>query len=251
MSKYTMTIQEYIQGVALSDAGRVNVPPYMFPVIIEEMSEEDIHEIGRTLFPSNFPIYNESERTNFMDAFIDHFYFYEIGQETIARFKWVLKDFLNTRMPYYTQLYQSQLTSLEEAMKNYDLEKEETNEGTAETNTTGKTTGTNASSTTITADENATTKNLQFPLNSATIQEISRAENNRNTSDETSTNEDTEVNSEGSSGTTTNNHITGRTHGMLGVNRVERTRAFRDLIISINEMIFRDAKANHLFMEIW
>lgn len=248
MSKYTTTIQEYIQSVAISNA---NIPLSDIPVFIEELSEDEIHEIGKTLFPKTFPMYEETERDTFINLFIDHFYFYEIGQETISRFKWCLKDFLNTRMPYYTQIYNSKLSSLEDAIKNYDIEKEETNEGTAETTTYGKTNGTNKTSSNSSTKDNGTSKQMQFPLNADTIQEISRVVNDRDTSDESSSDEETEVISNGNSGSETNNHIIGRTQGIYGVNKLERTKEFRELVFSINELIFKDVRDNHLFMELW
>ena len=40
-----------------------------------------------------------------------NYYFHEIGFETITRFKHSLKAHLNKKMPYYTQLYKSELAS--------------------------------------------------------------------------------------------------------------------------------------------
>lgn len=236
MSKYTTTIQEYIQGVALADVAHAgNVPESMFPLIIEEMSEEDIHEIGRTLFPKSFPMYEESERENFMNAFIDHFYFYEIGQETVGQFKWYLKDFLNTRMPYYSQLYASRLTSLQEALTNMDLTRTENVNGTAHSSSTG------TSSTTSSGE--ATDKTLQFPLNNQELEEVGRGVSNNSDTSSGQSSDTTD--------TTNTTTISATTRGIVSLNKVARTREYRELIFSINELIFEDAKDNQLFMQLW
>ena len=61
------------------------------------------------LFDFDYDFYDEQFRCDFEDKFIAHYYFDEIGFETVARFKQRLRSHLNKKMPYYTQLYRTEL----------------------------------------------------------------------------------------------------------------------------------------------
>ena len=72
------------------------------------------------IFDFDYPIWKEEYREIFESKFINHFYFREIGVETVARFKHNLKEQLNLIMPYYNKMYYSQ--SLEQRiLDNYDI----------------------------------------------------------------------------------------------------------------------------------
>jgi hypothetical protein len=57
------------------------------------------------IFDFDYPFYNEERRKQFEEHFIEHFYFDEIGQETVARFKQRLKIKLNLIMPYWNKIF--------------------------------------------------------------------------------------------------------------------------------------------------
>lgn len=65
-------------------------------------------ESGYEIF-EDFPIFDEKYREPLKQKIIEHFYFREIGQETPARFKKVLNTKLREIMPYYNNLYKSEL----------------------------------------------------------------------------------------------------------------------------------------------
>lgn len=70
----------------------------------------------------NFPyeFYNEEKREKFEQDFIRHFYFREIGAETIDRFLVFLEDKFNTVFPYYNKLFEA--TEIEyDILDNYKL----------------------------------------------------------------------------------------------------------------------------------
>lgn len=71
---------------------------------IDEVIEAAIPEIF-----SNYPIFDESYRQALNTKIIRHFYFREIGDETVALFKFRLANKMNEIMPYYNQLYKSEL----------------------------------------------------------------------------------------------------------------------------------------------
>ena len=57
----------------------------------------------------DYPIFDENYRYVLNDKIIKHFYFREIGVETAELFKFYLNRTLNEIMPYYNQLYKSEL----------------------------------------------------------------------------------------------------------------------------------------------
>jgi len=65
----------------------------------------EIIENNVDIFDFDYPFYNEERRKQFEQHFIDHFYFDEIGQETVARFKQRLKIKFNLIMPYWNKIF--------------------------------------------------------------------------------------------------------------------------------------------------
>ena len=69
---------------------------------------QDIIESARThVFDFDFPLYSSDYRSVLETKIIRHFYFREIGFETVAEFKFRLNTLLNEIMPYYNKLYES------------------------------------------------------------------------------------------------------------------------------------------------
>lgn len=61
------------------------------------------------VFDFHFPIFDENYRTVLEDKILRHYYTREIGGETVGLWKLWLETRLNEIMPYYNQLYQSEL----------------------------------------------------------------------------------------------------------------------------------------------
>ena len=97
-----------------------------------------IIESGINIFDFKYDFYDEMKRRDFEQSFIRHFFFREIGSETIDRFKWYLEDKMLTVFPYYNELMK---TALIEYDKVYNYDMTETYERTGET--TGDTRATN------------------------------------------------------------------------------------------------------------
>ena len=70
-------------------------------------------ENGFDLQLNEYPIFDENYRETLNKKIIDHYYFYEIGQETAGQFRHYLKSRMNEIMPYYNQLYRSELLELD------------------------------------------------------------------------------------------------------------------------------------------
>lgn len=76
---------------------------------ISEMIENPL----TPLFHFDYDFYCDDQlvKKKFEQKFIDHYFFYEIGCETHARWSQMLKARLNLIMPYYKQLYETELKS--------------------------------------------------------------------------------------------------------------------------------------------
>lgn len=67
-----------------------------------------IIESGKTLSLDAYPIFDEGYRATLNQKIIQHFYFREIGFETVGLFNNRLAAKMNEIMPYYNQLYKTQ-----------------------------------------------------------------------------------------------------------------------------------------------
>lgn len=106
-----------------------------YTITIQEIVENEID-----IFDFDYPFYNETFRSKFEEQFINHFYFDEIGCETIGRFKHLLKTKLNLIMPYWNKIYESQEME-QRILDNYDVE--ETFTKTATNNNNGESSSVN------------------------------------------------------------------------------------------------------------
>lgn len=80
-----------------------------------EIIENDV-----SIFDFDYPFYSEEYRPTFEQHFIEHFYFDEIGQETVAKFKQRLKIKFNLIMPYWNKIFLAD--ELEQRiLDNYDV----------------------------------------------------------------------------------------------------------------------------------
>ena len=94
------------------------------------------------LFNFNYPIFNEEYRPILEDKIIRHFYFREIGFETIGRFLFELESKLNEIMPFYNKMYESTLLEFDPLL-NYQVKEtyEKMNVGNTQGNANSNTTG--------------------------------------------------------------------------------------------------------------
>ena len=197
------------------------------------------------LFPKGFPFYTDSEemRKNFIQKFYDEYMFREIGFETVERFKRSLLGKLNKIMPYYTQLYH---TELESKNINFLLNKDliETFErevsGSSEVNSNSTT---NANGTTT-----ANSNDIMYDTPNSRIDDItkyptqgSQGENNAtSTSNATSTNNQTGENTQ-----TEKTSLISK--GNIGItSSAQLLKEWREVIINIDELILNDLE--DLFM---
>lgn len=109
-----------------------------------EIIENDVN-----IFDFSYPFYSEEYRPTFERHFIEHFYFDEIGQETVARFKQRLKIKLNLIMPYWNKIFLAD--ELEQRiLDNYDVTETYTRDVINTTNATNENVNKNLASDTPT-----------------------------------------------------------------------------------------------------
>lgn len=98
-------------------------------------------ETGWDFGLKEYPIFNEAYRSGLNKKIIDHYYFREIGFETAALFTRFLNRKMNEIMPYYNQLYKSELIKIEPLTRlNYTETYDRQNDLTAKTTTDSETT---------------------------------------------------------------------------------------------------------------
>ena len=205
----------------------------------------DIENCICYLFPKGFPFYTDSEelRLNFVQKFYDEYMFREIGFETVERFKRNLLGKLNLIMPYYTQLYNTELESKSiNFLLNKDLvetfEREVSGSSEINSNATTNTTGTSS----------ANSNDMLYDTPNTRIEDMtkyptqgSQGENNAtSSSNATSTNNQTGENSQ-----TEKTSLISK--GNIGItSSAQLLKEWRDIIINIDEMILNDLE--DLFM---
>lgn len=70
-------------------------------------TQEIIEQARPKLFNFSYPIFDSEYKSVLETKIIRHFYFREIGFETVAAFKFKLQTLLNEIMPYYNKMYES------------------------------------------------------------------------------------------------------------------------------------------------
>ena len=70
---------------------------------------EVIAEALPLVFDFDFPIFDEDYRSVLLTKIARHYWTREIGLETVGAWKMKFENFMNEQMPYYNQLYKSEL----------------------------------------------------------------------------------------------------------------------------------------------
>lgn len=270
MSKYTMTIQEYCERVYLGQILEIN--PDADPVqVVEGVDYPDYYRIVRDyIFPSNFEFYTDdpAARDKFIADFTDYFMYYEIGQDSIPKFRHTLRAFLNTEMSYYTQLYNSQLKGLDDVLKTVDVWRNISGKLLERTGSIGRHESTQygrtekrsgSSSQSGSVQHGATDQTNIVPLGSNSMTPLSQqaqgGTDRTNDSAQSSDNmqlggTDIRENSD-IYNTTDRQDLTEHRAGREGVNVADAVEKFRKLIIDINSDILHAMKKFGLFMLVW
>ena len=200
-----------------------------------------IHQTYK-VFNFDYDFYTDSNiiKSKFEQKFIDEYYFHEIGQETVARFQHRLRTRLNKIMPYYKQLYDTEIAAKD---INFLLNKDLTE--TFERVVTGESSSINDLTVSDQGETNNKESNIEngnasLELENGSLTNVSKTSlsnntNSNNTSrDNTNQNEITTLKSQGNIGITSS---------------AELLEKWRSVIINIDQMII-DA-CDDLFMQVY
>lgn len=130
MSKYTTEVRFICENSAgLSESeGANNV-------------DSILDKCWNKVFNFDFPIFDENYRQVLCKKILKHYYTREIAHETVGRWKLALNAKLNEIMPYYNQLYKSELLEFNPF---YDVDLTRSREGTGTSNRTSNNTEINS-----------------------------------------------------------------------------------------------------------
>ena len=138
MSTYTTELRYILESYAGLDSSTE------YPSI-----DKVIEKARAKLFDFNYPIFDESYRNHLESLICLHYYRREIGFETVGLFKMYLERTMKEIMPYYNQLYNSQLLKFN-PFYDVDLTRDHVNkhngEENSKTDTSANSSGTNSDS---------------------------------------------------------------------------------------------------------
>lgn len=207
-----------------------------YTITLGELIENNVN-----IFDFDYPFYNEERRKQFEQHFIEHFYFDEIGQETVARFKHRLKIKLNLIMPYWNKIFLAD--ELEQRiLDNYDVT--ETYEREVIDNTTQTSNGT------VTSINEKTSKNLESetPVTKTDLDNIDYFSNI--TKDIGNSKNDTTSNNSNNVQNTNKENWTRKMQGNIGVQTdADAIIKYWKSLRQIENEIFE--QCSNLFMEVY
>ena len=194
-----------------------------------------------TLFDFDYPFYSDdlSMKEEFENRFIEHYYFHEIGFETVARFKHYLRSRLRDVMPYYSQDLNFLL--------NKDLREEFIRESSGTLESSAKTSGSNSMSSSNT--NNSKVSNLDngvaaVNLSSGNLTGVSQDTTSANASNQTESGT-TQANK-----TNQNEKTVFTSQGNIGVvSSANLLKEWRDVMINIQLQLIEEC--HDLFMLIY
>lgn len=220
------------------------------------------------IFGFDYPFYTNDKKAkeDFEELFINHFYYHEIGCETFTRWQQMLKARLMLRMPYYTQLFQTewhQVKNVELMMtsKNvvdtitHELEQSGEVSGASETSATNKVND-NSSSSSSTSGENVESS-IADGVQLVNLEQANRTAMNQSTGSSTGESSSTSLGESGSTASSSSQNqsklketTTHTSKGDIGIQTpAYAITEWRKVIINLNEMIIHDLE--DLFVQIY
>ena len=218
------------------------------------------------MFNFDYPFYidDEEAKAKFEEKFMLYYWNCEIGFETFARFQKALQARLTIKMPYYQQLYETELASKDISfLLNKDLRETFTREIDTENETTGtnntKQTSINESSLNQEGTSTNTHKESSISDGVSTSSLVDGyltgvSSDNGSSSTVGSSNSSDNLTSEGTLSQTENGKTVEKTEllsqGNIGItSSAELLQKWREVLINIDEIIIEDCR--DLFMRIY
>lgn len=234
MSKYTTELRFYLETLAGLEESTDDIAKVL-------------SESWAKVFDFDFPIYNESHREELCKKILMHYYFREIGMETIGAWKIKLHSNMLEIMPYYNKLY---AVLDEEFSLNKTRESFIEREYQGSYNFTGNTKSENSDTINLTDERNDTSKFLDTPqggldgildndyLTTATINSGENTQTTKNNG-----------NSETNTKNNNNDEHSELEHKYGNFDVLENVEKYNAEIFNIDMRIIKDL--NILFMKLW
>lgn len=253
MSKYTTEVRFICENSAgLSESeGADNV-------------DSILDKCWNKVFNFDFPIFDENYKQVLCRKILKHYYTREIAHETVGRWKLALNAKLNEIMPYYNQLYKSELLEFN-PFYNVDLTRSREGSGTSNrtSNNTETNSGTskNVSSGSGTSNTDTLNRFSDTPQNSMDTQGIADSVPlttvTKVNEDNTTTNESTDTltrnDNKTGSGTENINNTDKYIETVKGKQGTENysslLKKFRETFLNIDMMIIEDC--SDCFFTLW
>lgn len=216
------------------------------------------------VFNFDFPIFDENYRQVLCRKILKHYYTREIAHETVGRWKLALNAKLNEIMPYYNQLYKSELLEFNPF---YDVDLTRSREGSGTSNKTSNNTETNSgtsknvSSGSGTSNTNTLNRFSDTPQNSmdtqgiadsvplTTVTKVNEDNTTTNTSTDTLTRDDSKTGNGTENINSTDKYIE-TVKGKQGTeNYSSLLNKFRETFLNIDMMIIEDC--SDCFFTLW
>lgn len=230
--------------------------------LLESTGENEVNNVLNLswdkIFDSTFPIFDEAYRKPLCKKILKHFYTREICCETFGLWKMWLNEKMELIMPYYNQLYESELLEIN-PFHNFDYTKTGGEIKASDTTVNENRTGTlnEGTHTTQEDDNDSWNKFSDTPQGS-----VSRLDNSTYLTDARNITEDNNSNIESATIRNTTNGKTNVTDfdttseytehviGMRGVVSVPRILdEYRKTFLNIDNMIIEEL--NDLFFKLW
>lgn len=224
MSKYSLQLR-WILEQALKDEGL-------------DMSEANWGSAYDKLGLADYPIFDEAYRETLNNKIVRRYFMYEIGAETAGLFRLFVRDAMFLIMPYYNQMYLSEITA-----KNIQPLIDRTR--TITEDATG--TSSNNANTSATSTSNAQDIFSDTPMSALNFDNI-KAGNYASTADFTDASA-TDTGTSDSSGTYANNLA--RTETGHDKSESELLLIWRDTFVNIDRDVVEDKALRECFMAIW
>lgn len=253
MSKYTTEVRficENSAGLSKSE-GADNV-------------DSVLDKCWNKIFNFDFPIFDENYRQVLCRKILKHYYTREIAHETVGRWKLALNAKLNEIMPYYNQLYKSELLEFNPF---YDVDLTRSREGSGTSNRTSNNretnsgTSKNVSSGSGTSNTNTLNRFSDTPQNSmdtqgiadsvplTTVTKVNEDNTTTNTSTDTLTRDDSKTGNGTENINSTDKYIE-TVKGKQGTeNYSSLLKKFRETFLNIDMMIIEDC--SDCFFTLW
>lgn len=253
MSKYTTEVRFICENSAgLSESeGADNV-------------DSILDKCWNKVFNFDFPIFDENYRQILCRKILKHYYTREIAHETVGRWKLALNAKLNEIMPYYNQLYKSELLEFNPF---YDVDLTRSREGSGTSNKTSNNTETNSgtsqnvSSGSGTSNTDTLNRFSDTPQNSmdtqgiadsvplTTVTKVNEDNTTTNESTDTLTRNDNKTGSGTENINNTDKYIETVTGKQGTENYSSLLKKFRETFLNIDMMIIEDC--SDCFFTLW